>query len=118
MKIFFFENFYFSSETNDSNDYLRVLNSIWNDHIVRSVGDFKPTKQKMDVFFFKYLFQSLIRQLFIVLDRTYVLHAAVPSIWYSIYHILKIFISFIFFRELNQDLFRRYIMQNSIISNR
>ncbi|CAF2687316.1 unnamed protein product [Rotaria sp. Silwood2] len=68
------------SETNDSNDYLRVLNSIWNDHIIRA---------------------SLIRQLFIVLDRTYVLHAAVPSIW-----------------ELNQDLFRRYIMQNSIISNR
>ncbi|CAF1451196.1 unnamed protein product [Adineta steineri] len=68
------------SETNDSNDYLRLLNSIWNDHIVRSI---------------------LIRQLFIVLDRTYVLHAAVPSIW-----------------ELNQDLFRRYIMQNSIISNR
>ncbi|CAF0964096.1 unnamed protein product [Rotaria sordida] len=68
------------NEINDSNDYLRVLNSIWNDHIIRS---------------------SLIRQLFIVLDRTYVLHAAVPSIW-----------------ELNQDLFRRYIMQNSIISNR
>ncbi|CAF4944041.1 unnamed protein product, partial [Rotaria magnacalcarata] len=43
----------------------------------------------------------LIRQLFIVLDRTYVLRAAVPSIW-----------------ELNQDLFRRYIMQNSIVSNR
>ncbi|CAF4657754.1 unnamed protein product, partial [Rotaria sp. Silwood1] len=68
------------NEINDSNDYLRILNSIWNDHIIRS---------------------SLIRQLFIVLDRTYVLHAAVPSIW-----------------ELNQDLFRRYIMQNSIISNR
>ncbi|CAF0813665.1 unnamed protein product [Rotaria sordida] len=68
------------TDANDSYDYLRLLNSIWNDHIVRSV---------------------LIRQLFIVLDRTYVLHAAVPSIW-----------------ELNQDLFRRYIMQNSIISNR
>ncbi|CAF4042405.1 unnamed protein product [Adineta steineri] len=68
------------NEINDSNDYLRILNSIWNDHIIRS---------------------SLIRQLFIVLDRTYVLHAAVPSIW-----------------ELNQNLFRRYVMQNSIISNR
>ncbi|CAF5189720.1 unnamed protein product, partial [Rotaria magnacalcarata] len=68
------------SDLNESNGYLRVLNSIWNDHLVRSI---------------------LIRQLFIVLDRTYVLRAAVPSIW-----------------ELNQDLFRRYIMQNSIVSNR
>ncbi|UJR36138.1 hypothetical protein I4U23_028872 [Adineta vaga] len=68
------------SEMGDSNDYLRLLNSTWNDHTIRS---------------------TLIRQLFIVLDRTYVLHAIVPSIW-----------------ELSQDLFRRYIMQNSIISNR
>ncbi|CAF2141394.1 unnamed protein product [Rotaria magnacalcarata] len=68
------------SDLSESNGYLRVLNSIWNDHLVRSI---------------------LIRQLFIVLDRTYVLRAAVPSIW-----------------ELNQDLFRRYIMQNSIVSNR
>ncbi|CAF3396164.1 unnamed protein product [Rotaria sp. Silwood1] len=68
------------SDVNDSYDYLRLLNSIWNDHIVRSI---------------------LIRQLFIVLDRTYVLHATVPSIW-----------------ELNQDLFRCHIMQNSTISNR
>ncbi|CAF1417985.1 unnamed protein product [Adineta ricciae] len=65
------------SEPNDSLDYLRTLNTVWNDHM------------------------SLIRQLFIVLDRTYVLHAAVPSIW-----------------ELNQDLFRRHIMQNLKISNR
>ncbi|CAF4575951.1 unnamed protein product [Rotaria socialis] len=68
------------NDANDTNDYLRTLNSIWNDHIIRS---------------------SLIRQLFIVLDRTYVLHAAVQSIW-----------------ELNQDLFRRYVMQNTTISNR
>ncbi|CAF3377203.1 unnamed protein product [Rotaria sp. Silwood1] len=68
------------SDVNDSYNYLRLLNSIWNDHIVRSI---------------------LIRQLFIVLDRTYVLHATVPSIW-----------------ELNQDLFRCHIMQNSTISNR
>ncbi|CAF1416735.1 unnamed protein product [Adineta ricciae] len=65
------------SEPNDSLDYLRTLNTVWNDHM------------------------SLIRQLFIVLDRTYVLHAAVPSIW-----------------ELSQDLFRRHIMQNMKISNR
>jgi uncharacterized protein YjaG (DUF416 family) len=36
-----FEIFCFCSETNDSNDYLRVLNSIWDDHIVRSVGNLK-----------------------------------------------------------------------------
>ncbi|UJR09956.1 hypothetical protein I4U23_014180 [Adineta vaga] len=68
------------NEINDNIDYLRTLNSAWNDHMIRS---------------------NLIRQLFIVLDRTYVLHATVPSIW-----------------ELNQDLFRRHIMQNSTISNR
>jgi len=68
------------SEMNDSYEYLRSLNTLWNDHIIRS---------------------TLIRQLFIVLDRTYVLHAAVPSIW-----------------ELNQDLFRRFILQNSTISHR
>ncbi|CAF1045956.1 unnamed protein product [Adineta ricciae] len=48
------------SEMGDSNDYLRLLNTTWDDHSIRSI---------------------LIRQLFIYLDRTYVLHASVPSIW-------------------------------------
>jgi len=62
---------------NDSTDYLRLLNSIWNDHTVRSVSDINQIN-----FFLNISLQILIRQLFIVLDRTYVLHAAVPSIWY------------------------------------
>jgi hypothetical protein len=36
--IFYFFLFFYS-ETNDSTDYLRLLNSIWNDHTVRSVSD-------------------------------------------------------------------------------
>jgi len=39
-KIFYFLFFiYFFSEANDSNDYLNLLNSIWNDHVIRSVKD-------------------------------------------------------------------------------
>lgn len=87
----------FSSEPNDSLDYLRTLNTVWNDHMIRSVC----IEFLRKISSYTYGLQSLIRQLFIVLDRTYVLHAAVPSIW-----------------ELNQDLFRRHIMQNLKISNR
>ncbi len=37
-KIFKNYLFFFCSGTNDTNDYLRLLNSTWNDHILRSVS--------------------------------------------------------------------------------
>ncbi len=49
---------YFFSETIDSNDYLRLLNSIWNDHIIRSVRKFEFILYSF--YLFRYLFVNYL----------------------------------------------------------
>jgi hypothetical protein len=66
-KIFYFYLFlFFYSETNDSTDYLRLLNSIWNDHTVRSVSDINQINFFL-IFFFRFLFVSYLLFLIVLM---------------------------------------------------
>lgn len=106
---------FISSETNDSADYLRLLNSTWNDHLVRSVSDERDTWSKEFVC-------SICRlwfvncSLFSIELMFCMQQCRAFGKWRSTLELEKCFIGI--FRELNQDLFRRYLMQNSTISTR
>ena len=102
------------SDVNDSTDYLRLLNNTWSDHLIRSVREMLK------------IFNVGFHCWFLDADSAIIYRSRsnlcftceCPEYLVSNSHRVPLNIIDGYFRELNQDLFRRFIMKNSTISTR